>query len=391
MNCLAVVPARGGSKGIPRKNIRVLAGKPLIAYSIEQALESKFITRVVVSTDDYEIGSVAREWGAEVVWRPKEISGDDAASESALLHALDHLRRTEAYEPDLVVFLQCTSPLTLVQDIDGTIETLLQEEADSALAVVPFHYFLWRRGRNGEALGINHDRRIRMSRQERDPQYLEAGAVYVMRVQGLKRARHRFFGKTVMYVMPSERRWEIDEPVDLVVAKALVLDLQKQRSLRDFPDPISGIVFDFDGVFTDNKVVVFEDGLEAVICDRGDGMGLSLLKSLNIPIWVLSSEANLVGKRRCEKLEIPCYHDLGLDKASTLSRLLCENGILPEDVIYVGNDINDIPCMEMVGCAVAVADAHPEVLQQASFALENPGGDGAVREFCDLVTRLLRS
>jgi len=107
---LALIPARGGSKGIPHKNIRLLNGKPLIAYTIEQAQQTPAITRVVVSTDDAEIAGVAQKYGAEVVWRPAGLSGDTATSESALLHALDHLRDTEGYEPDLVVFLQATSP-----------------------------------------------------------------------------------------------------------------------------------------------------------------------------------------------------------------------------------------------------------------------------------------
>jgi len=139
METLAIIPARGGSKGIPRKNVLPLAGKPLIAYNIEQARRSQFIRRVVVSTDDAEIAAVARQYGAEVVWRPAEISGDSASSESALLHALEQLRQQENYQPDLLVFLQCTSPHTPAEDIDGTVQALLEQQADSALAVIPFH------------------------------------------------------------------------------------------------------------------------------------------------------------------------------------------------------------------------------------------------------------
>ncbi len=219
---LAIIPARGGSKGIPRKNLQPLAGKPLLAYSIEAARQTSSITRTVVSTDDPEIGAVAQEYGAEVVWRPAEISGDTASSESALLHVLDHLRQSEGYEPDLLVFLQCTSPLTAPEDIEGTIRALLDANADSALAVTPFHYFLWREGQDGSAVGINHDKSRRPLRQEREPQFLETGAVYVMRTQGFRAARHRFFGKTVMYVMPRERCLEIDDPEDLIVAEALL-------------------------------------------------------------------------------------------------------------------------------------------------------------------------
>ena len=121
---LAIIPARGGSKGIPRKNVRPLLGRPLLAHSIEHARQAPSVTRVVVSTDDAEIAAVARRFGAEVVDRPAEISGDAASSESALLHVLDHLRDAEGYEPDLVVFLQATSPLRRPGDVQGAIETL---------------------------------------------------------------------------------------------------------------------------------------------------------------------------------------------------------------------------------------------------------------------------
>ncbi len=226
MKVLAIIPARGGSKGIPGKNARLLAGKPLVARTIEHARQAGSTSRVVVSTDDPEIAAISKQYGAEVIWRPPEISGDKASSESALLHALDYLEKGEGYRPDLIVFLQCTSPLTLPEDIDGTVKTLLAEDADSALAVTPFHHFIWRRGEQGEATGINHDKRARQPRQQLDPQFLETGAVYVMKTEGFKKAKHRFFGKTAMYVMPAERCLEIDEPADFIIAETLLRQRQ---------------------------------------------------------------------------------------------------------------------------------------------------------------------
>lgn len=224
---LAIIPARGGSKGIPRKNVTPLAGQPLISYTIQVAKASKFITRLVVSTDDEEIARTAAGCGAEVVKRPAEISGDLASSEAALLHVLDHLEQTEQYSPELLVFLQCTSPLTTAADIDGTIHTLLENGADTALTVTPFHYYLWRHNSRGEVEGINHDKYHRPMRQEREPQFLETGAVYVMEAEAFKKNKYRFFGKTVMHVTPEERCCEIDEPVDLIIAEQLILH-QKQ-------------------------------------------------------------------------------------------------------------------------------------------------------------------
>jgi N-acylneuraminate cytidylyltransferase len=220
MNFLAVIPARGGSKGIPGKNLRPVGGAPLIVHTLRAARAARHVNRIVVSTDSAEIAAVARAEGADVVLRPADISGDTASSESALLHVLAELSRTENYQPDYLVFLQCTSPLTTGGDIDGTVGTLVREKADTALAVAPFHYFLWQRDASGAATGINHDKSRRLLRQERESQFVETGAVYVMHAAGFLQHRHRFFGRTVMHVTPADRCLEIDEPKDLLVAEA---------------------------------------------------------------------------------------------------------------------------------------------------------------------------
>jgi len=386
---LAVIPARGGSKGIPHKNIVPLCGKPLIAWTIEAARAAKSVTRVVVSTDDDRIADTARRFGAEVVTRPAEISGDLAPSEAALLHALDTLRDAEAYQPDLLVFLQCTAPLTTADDIDATVDILIHQEADSALAAVPFHYFLWRTDQAGNAVGVNHDKSRRLMRQEREPEYLEAGAVYVMRVPGFREARHRFFGKTALHAMPGSHRLEIDEPADLDRAAAL-LELQRaDRDAAQLPDPVRALILDFDGVFTDNRVVVSEDGREAVACNRSDGMGLRRVREAGVAVFVLSTETNTVVKTRCDKLGLECVHAVE-DKIAVLTRWLEERGVPASQAVYLGNDVNDVECMKAVGCGIAVADARPEARQAAALILPTRGGHGAVRDVCDMILERLR-
>lgn len=372
MKCLAIIPARGSSKGIPRKNVRPLAGKPLIVHTLEQARASRSISRVVVSTDDAEIAAVARQYHADVVWRPAEISGDNASSELALLHTLDALRRDEGYEPDLLVFLQCTSPLTLAEDIDGTVQALLEARADTALAVTPFHYFLWCTDPQSDAIGINHDKQVRLLRQQREPQYRETGAVYVMRVEGFRQAQHRFFGRTAMYVTPPERCLEIDDPVDFQVAEVLLRERQRHNLQQLLPAPIGAVVFDFDGVFTDNRVIVDQDGHEAVVCDRGDGMGLARLRQLGIPILVLSTEENPVVQARCAKLKVPCLQGVH-HKLRALQVWLREHNVDITQTIYVGNDINDLECLQAVGCGVVVADAHPQSLSDPAASAVRAG------------------
>jgi YrbI family 3-deoxy-D-manno-octulosonate 8-phosphate phosphatase len=376
---LAVIPARGGSKGIPRKNLRLIAGKPLLGWTIEGARSARLVNRVVVSTDDVEIAAVARRYGAEVVDRPTQISGDRSSSESALLHALDQLHN-EGYKPDVLVFLQCTSPLTAPEDIDGTIDALLSEQADSALAVTPFHYFLWRKKTDGDWDGINHDKRIRVRRQDLEVQYLETGAVYAMWVNGFRETKHRFFGKTTAYVTPPGRCCEIDEPADLVAAEAL-LRLRGRQQLRFRPD---AVVFDFDGVFTDNSVWVDEGGKESVRCDRSDGMGIEMLKAVGIKLLILSKETNAVVGARSRKLGMMVFQGVG-NKSEVLTRWAQESEVALEKVVYVGNDVNDLECMRLVGCPVAVADAQPEVLRAADVILLSSGGKGAVRELAEMI------
>jgi N-acylneuraminate cytidylyltransferase len=233
-------------------------------------------------------------------------------------------------------------------------------------------------------VGINHDKRVRLLRQEREPQYLESGAIYVMNAKGFRRARHRFFGKTTLYDMPAERRWEIDDPADLEVADVLLRSRSRSERLALLPDRLDALVFDFDGVFTDDRITVLGEGREAVVCSRGDGMGIERLRKAGWPMVVLSKEPHPIVSARCAKLRLECQQGLD-DKLPALHRWLESRGLAPERTIYVGNDINDLPCLTAVGCPVVVSDAHPEAARAARIILEKRGGRGALRELADLI------
>jgi D-sedoheptulose 7-phosphate isomerase len=152
------------------------------------------------------------------------------------------------------------------------------------------------------------------------------------------------------------------------------------------PDPIGLIVFDFDGVFTDNKVYTAQDGTELVACDRADGLGLDSLRALGVPMMILSTETNPVVAARARKLKLPVEQSCG-DKAAWLADHLATKGIDPATVIYVGNDLNDLAAMGLVGYTVAPADAHPDIRNIASLVLTREGGRGAVRELSDFISR----
>ena len=220
MKSVAIILARGGSKGIPNKNIQSVGGIPLVVRTINAALKSKQINKIIVSTDDNRIADVAIDNGVEVVKRPSKISGDTASSELALLDTLMQIKNRDNYVPEIIVFLQCTSPFTVLDDIDGTINSLVSNDADCALAVTKFDHFLWKYDKNKDSLiGVNHDeKKLRKRRQELSTQYLETGSVYVMKTKEFIKYKKRFFGRIAYHVIPKHRVFEIDEPVDLITS-----------------------------------------------------------------------------------------------------------------------------------------------------------------------------
>jgi YrbI family 3-deoxy-D-manno-octulosonate 8-phosphate phosphatase len=379
---IAIIPARGGSKGIPRKNVRLLAGKPLLAHSIEQAFASGTVKRVLVSTDDREIASVSWQHGAEVVWRPQELSGDKASSEVALLHALDYYTGGEGRDPNLVVFLQATSPLRRPEDIRNAVACLQEEKADSLFSACPLQGFLWRVD-DGAPRAFNYDHANRTMRQDAHDDVVENGSIYVFKPWVLRQHRNRLGGRIAVYRMSAAHYFQIDEPADFEILEVLMQNRQRAVAGADFR-PIRMLALDFDGVMTDNLVAVDENGTESVRCSRADGMGIAELKRHGIEAVVISTERNPVVAARCRKLGIACVQGLE-DKLSALRKAAAERGLEPHEVAYVGNDRNDLECMGWAGTPIAVSDAIGEVRRLAKFVASRPGGRGAVREVCDLI------
>jgi len=389
MKIVAVIPARGGSKGVPGKNLALIGGTSLLARTVQSAMDANHIDQVFVSSDAPEIREEAERFGASVILRPPHLAGDTASSDTALLHALDEIEEQDLV-PDILVCLQCTSPFTAASDIDGVIETMLNEEADTALAVGESHHFLWcglSVGAEVEPLG--HEKSYRPRRQERTPQYAETGAIYAMRAPGFRQHKSRFFGKTVAHITGSDNLLEIDTPFDLELCRHIELVRAKKDMMSLLPAPIGAVLFDFDGVMTDDTVFVDEHGTEMVRAQRGDGLGIEMLRRTGLPIAVISKEKNRVVQKRCEKLKIECIQ--GVDDKETATRLWSErNQVALKSIVFVGNDVNDIPAAELVGCSFAPSDAHPEFLSRAHGVLAARGGRGAVRQVCDLILRYVK-
>ncbi len=397
---LAIIPARGGSKGLPRKNVRLFAGHPLISYSIAAGLQSEMVTRTIVTTDDAEIAAVARNYGAEVPFmRPAEFAQDTTLDLPVFQHALTWLAENEGYRPDVVVQLRPTSPVRPVRLVDDAVRMLLADPAASSVrGVVPAGqnpHKMWKldpqTGRMRNLLDVpGVPEPYNAPRQALPPVYWQTGHVDAIRPDVILE-QNSMSGANMLALMIEPRYTvDIDGLMDLQKAEWLVYNaglemVHPGHRRRPLPAVVSLIVFDFDGVMTDNRVWVGEDGHEMVAANRSDSMGLELLREKTaIELFVLSKETNKVVTARCRKLKIPVLQSVD-DKPGALRQLFSERGVNPAQAIYMGNDVNDLPCFPLVACAVAPVDAQPEVLAVADVILRNAGGHGAVRELCDLL------
>lgn len=374
---VAVVPARGGSKGVAGKNLARVGGVPLVVRAVAAARAAGIAT-VAVSTDDAAIAEVARAADAIVVDRPADLAGDTATSESALVHALDTLAAT-GIRPRVLAFLQATSPFQEPEALRRAVLTVLDGRADSVFSAFPTSAFLWRDSGDG-ATGVNHDASFRPRRQDREPHHQETGAFYVLDAAGFRTAGFRFFGRVAIEEVDPDRALEIDSPAELELARLLAPALDARPDGLD----VDAVVTDFDGVHTDDTAAVTTDGVESVRVSRADGLGVEALRAAGVPLLILSKERDGVVARRAEKLRVPVLQAVD-DKAAALADWLRSEGIDPARTAYVGNDVNDLPPMALVGWPIAVADAHPAVRTAARLVLGRRGGHGAVREVADLV------
>ena len=210
------IPARGGSKAIPKKNVVPFLGQPLITYTIRQSLHSELVDRTYVSTDDDHIAEVSRNAGAEIIERPDALARDTSSTEEALLHALDAMQDS----PEIVVLLQCTSPLRRDNDIDEAIRLVKEEGYDSALSCCGDHSFYWTYD-GDSAVPINYDPTERKRRQDLDRRYQENGSIYVMKREILEEEECRLGGSVGIHEMPREMSFEIDTPEDYRIVEAI--------------------------------------------------------------------------------------------------------------------------------------------------------------------------
>ncbi|MCX6757910.1 MAG: acylneuraminate cytidylyltransferase family protein [Candidatus Nomurabacteria bacterium] len=222
MKILAIIPARGGSKGIPHKNKINIAGKPLIGWTIEAAKNSKFLNKIVVSSDDLEILSTAQKYKVDVIKRPKKYALDNAPSDVVIFHAIDHLKNKENYVPNIIVILQPTSPLRTSEDIDKAIELFLKNKAGAVISVMEGDnkhlksFFI----EKGFLQGIVNNEFPFTNRQALPKIYMPNGALYVIYEKEFRKEKKLFSKKTIGFLMKKERSIDLDTPDDIPIIES---------------------------------------------------------------------------------------------------------------------------------------------------------------------------
>ncbi len=377
---IALIPLRGGSKSIPKKNIHLLAGKPLCMYAIEAAAASGVFSRIIVSTDSYEIASVVTqhpELGIEVLMRPDELATDTASTEGVMLHAMHH----NAF--DVLCTIQVTSPLVSPDDFRKAYNKYQIDNADSMLTAVRTKRFFW----TPEGEPINYDPMRRPRRQDFEGYLMENGAFYFTSRRILEQLQCRLGGNISIYEMDESTALEIDEPQDWTVIEQII----RAREMKQAHDSVAHIrlaVTDIDGTMTDAGMYYTAEGDFMKRFNTRDAKGLELIRDmLGIRIMILTREDIEIVRARARKLKIEdCYTGVK-DKLTFLEDFLRKEGIAWHETAFFGDDLNDLECMERAGFAACPQNAEDEIKSVSHYIASERGGEGAVRDICNFMLR----
>ena len=384
---VAFIPVRGGSKSIPLKNIKPISGKPLVYWTVKAACGCKYIDKVFIATDSDKIketvegfkeGSEAELFKkAEVIGRSAESASDTASTEFAMLEFADKV------EFDNIVLVQATSPLLVSSDLDRGFEAFGEENVDSVLSVVRQKRFHWGNDENGFAHPTNYDVFHRPRRQEFDGYLVENGAFYISSKEDLLKSKNRVSGNIKAVEMNEDTFFEIDEPSDWVIIEALMKKNGITAS-KEIPE-IKIFLTDCDGCLTDGGMYYSEHGDELKKFNTRDGMGFALLHKKRIVTGIVTSEIVDLNRRRAQKLKLDVLEAGCRDKVAAV-KVLCEkyNASL-ENVAYIGDDINDLDVIKIVGYGCCPADAMPQIREAAKYVTKAKGGEGVIREVVERI------
>lgn len=377
---VAFIPVRAGSKSIPLKNVRVIAGKPLVQWTLEAAAACEAISRVVVSTDSPEIERAVLAINSPKVLvhhRSSENATDTASTESVML---EYAAQNDAFEN--MVLIQATSPLLRSDDLERGIELFEKTPFDSIVSVTRQKRFIWREA-NGVGEPVNYDPFARPRRQEFDGFLVENGAFYITSREALVSSSNRISGRVGCVEMDDETYYEIDEPSDWVVVEQLL----ERRRIPEALDlsRIRALFTDCDGVMTDGGMYYTETGDEGKKFQTRDGMGFALLRAHGIIGGIITSERVDLVERRARKLQLEELHMGVSDKLAVIHDLCEKHRLSLDEIAYIGDDVMDLPVIKAVGFGCSVADAMPAAQRAADYVTRARGGEGAVREVAELI------
>lgn len=377
---VAFIPVRGGSKSIHLKNIKMIAGKPLVYWTVKAASDCQEIDIVYVATDSDKIKDVVESFRlnkVKVIGRSAESASDTASTESAMLEFADQ------YQFDNIVLVQATSPLLTAKDLSGGFEEFKKEDTDSVLSVVRQKRFQWLLNENGMVESVNYDIFHRPRRQEFEGYLVENGAFYITGRESLLLSRNRISGNIRSYEMDESTYFEIDEPNDwLIIEKQLENRLKREK--QAIPE-IKMFLTDCDGCLTDGGMYYSENGDELKKFNTLDGMGFQILKEKGILTGIITGEKRELNRRRVRKLKLDIYEE-GIEDKLGKVKILCEKyGIDLQNVAYVGDDINDLELIKAVGFGCSAANGMQKVKDGAAYVTQKKGGQGAVREVIDVI------
>ena len=376
MTGVALIPLRGGSKSIPKKNLKPLAGKPLFWWVAAACRQSALFERVVVSTESDEIAASVRAHfdDVEILQRPAALAEDTTSTEAVMLHFAEH------YAFDVLCTVQATSPLLTADDLRAGWERLEREQLDSMVSCVRWKRFFW----SEDGRPLNYDPQHRPRRQDYAGTLMENGAFYFTRRETLQQTGCRLGGRVGVAVMPEESAIELDEPADWLVVEQLIRK-RLHGDLAARARNIKLVVLDCDGTLTDAGMYYSADGEALKKFNTRDGKGLELLRSAGVQIALITGEQSAVVAARARKLQIDdCFLHVS-DKLATLDELARKHGVGREQIAYMGDDLNDLDCLRSVGFAACPADAIEAVKATAGYVAAHKGGEGAVRDVADFI------
>ena len=370
---ILIIPVRGGSKGIPRKNLKTVNGISLVERSLRVALKSK-VDQIIVSTDDKEIADVAIKYGATLHNRSSENSGDSASTESVILEVVEKYQINWPSD-SAVGFIQATSPFVSTETINECFD--LAEKGYSSFSAKSFHGFTWEK--LDKWVPVQHPPDFRPRRQDLNEKVVETGAIYCFPLKQFKEKKYRFCSEPKPVMVNSITGIEIDDISELELANLLATQFELiDVDFKNFRLP--KIIFtDFDGCLTDDKVKVNILRKESVKANRKDGLAVKRLEKLGIKVVIATSEINEVVEIRAKKMKVEALRGL-LNKQKSISNYLEKNSLNWEDTWYVGNDVNDLKAMQKVALSLCPLDASTEVFKIADVVLSKRGGEGVLAE-----------